>query len=62
MRANTYPRFLSLLEGGSYSSFEAVCRALCAAPDDLDELLQRELGYSGEQVFNYYFGIRCKNY
>ncbi|MBO4670866.1 MAG: hypothetical protein J5640_03375 [Bacteroidales bacterium] len=62
MRKNTYPRFASLLEGGSYSSYEAICRALRVCPDDLDELLLGELGCTGSELFNYYFGIQCEIY
>ena len=62
MREKVYKQFETLLESGRYSSFESVCRAMGLAPDDVDEFLMAELGYSGEQVFNYYFGIRCKNY
>lgn len=62
MRNNTYLRFASLLQSGSFSSYEAICRALRVCPDDLDELLLDELGYDGQQVFNYYFGIQSENY
>ena len=62
MREKVYKQFETLLESGRYSSFESVCRAMGLAPDDVDEFLMAELGYSGEQVFYYYFGNRCKNY
>ena len=62
MREKVYKQFETLLESGRYSSFESVCRAMGLAPDDVDEFLMAELGYSGEQVFNYYFGNRSKNY
>ena len=62
MREKVYKQFETLLESGRYSSFESVYRAMGLAPDDVDEFLMAELGYSGEQVFNYYFGNRCKNY
>ena len=62
MREKVYKQFETLLESGRYSSFESVCRAMGLAPDDVDEFLMAELGYSGEQVFNYYFGNRCKTY
>ena len=62
MREKVYERFESLLESGTYGSYEAVCRRLHICPDDMDEKLMEELGYSGEQVFDYYFGNRCKNY
>lgn len=62
MKENVYKRFASLLESGTYGSFEAVCRRLGICPDDMDELLLAELGYNGEQVFDDYFGNRCKNY
>ena len=62
MRKKTYRRFASLLEGGSYSSYEAICRALRTSPDDLDELLFDELGCTGRELFNYYFGIQYEIY
>jgi len=62
MRKNTYRRFESLLEGGSFTSYEAICRALRTSPDDLDELLSDELGFTGEELFNYYFGIQYEIY
>ena len=62
MKEDTYIRFASLLQGGSFSSYEAICRALRVCPDDLDELLVGELGYDGRQGFDYYFGIQCENY
>ena len=62
MKERVYKKFEQLLESGRYGSFEAVCRAMWLCPDDVDEFLRAELGYSGEQVFNYYFGNRCKNY
>lgn len=62
MREMIYKRFEALLETGSYGSFEAICKRLGVSPDDMDEVLIAELGYSGEQVFDDYFGNRCKNY
>ena len=59
MKEKVYERFASLLETGTCSSFEAVCRRLGVCPDDMDELLFRELGYFGTQVFDDYFGNRC---
>ena len=55
-------RFAGLLESGSCSSYEEACLRLRLCPDDLDEELMHELGYTGEQVFDDYFGNRCKNY
>ncbi len=62
MKPDIYTRFASLLQTGSFDSYESVCRRLHVCPDDLDELLFSELGYTGEQVFYEYFGNRCKNY
>lgn len=62
MREIVYRRFASLLESGSFNSYEAICRTLRVCPDDLDELLFCELGFTGDQLFNYYFGIQSENY
>lgn len=62
MRATTYQRFYSLLTSGSYDSYEAICRRLRVCPDDLDEVLMDDLGCTGAQVFDYYFGNPCKIY
>ena len=62
MRERVYERFESLLESGTFSSYEAICKRLGICPDDMDELLMQELGCTGVQVFDYYFGNRCKNY
>lgn len=62
MKASIYQRFYSLLQTGSYTSYEGICRSLRVCPDDLDELLLNELGYTGMQVFECYFGNRSKNY
>ena len=57
-----YTQFATLLESGEFDSYEAICRHLSVCPDDLDEILLAELGYTGDQVFDDYFGNRCKNY
>lgn len=62
MTDNVYYAFASLLETGRFDSYEAICRELKVCPDDLDETLVRELGYTGNEVFAEYFGNRCKNY
>ena len=62
MKDQTYLRFQSLLQTGSYDSFEDICLRLGVCPDDMDELLMRELGCTGMQLFDDYFGIRYKNY
>lgn len=62
MKTTTYRRFASLIQTGSYDSYESICRRLHVCPDDLDEALLSELGYTGSQVFDDYFGNRCKNY
>ena len=62
MTEKTYSEFERLLETGGFDSYESICRHLHVCPDDLDETLMKELGYTGEQVFDDYFGIRCKNY
>lgn len=62
MKGKKYSDFETLLQSGEFGSFEAICRRLRVCPDDLDETLQSELGYSGEQVMEEYFGNRCKNY
>ncbi|MBR4808852.1 MAG: hypothetical protein IK031_01060 [Bacteroidales bacterium] len=54
MSTKVYIRFASLLQTGLYSSYEQICRALRVCPDDLDELLLAELGYTGDQVFDYF--------
>ena len=59
MKDKNYTRFATLLESGEFDSYEAICRRLKVCPDDLDEALMAELGYTGEQVFDYYFGNRC---
>ena len=62
MREKNYNEFENLLRTGGAESYEALCRKIKVHPDDLDEVLLRELGYTGEQVFDEYFGNRCKNY
>ena len=54
MKTKIYRRFISLLQTGSYDSYELICRALRVCPDDLDETIFAELGYSGVQVFDYF--------
>jgi hypothetical protein len=51
MSTQIYTRFASFLQTGLYSSYEQICRALHVAPDDLDELLLSNLGYTGDQLF-----------
>jgi len=62
MENKTYSQFATLLEAGEFDSYEAICRQIKVCPDDLDETLLSELGYTGEEVFDDYFGIRLKNY
>jgi hypothetical protein len=62
MTEKLYSEFEKLLETGSFHSYEGICRHLHVCPDDLDEALMKDLGYTGQQVFDEYFGIRCKNY
>ena len=62
MKDKIQERFATLLESGEFDSYEAICRRLSVCPDDMDEMLLDELGYKGEQVFDEYFGNRCKNY
>ena len=62
MNEQIYRRFESLLQTGSFDCFEDICLRLGVCPDDMDELLMHELGSTGTQVFDDYFGIRCKNY
>ena len=63
MKEKNYNRFATLLESGQFGSFEELCGHMGVCPDDMDDVLMSELGYTGEQVFdNYYFGNRCKNY
>ena len=54
MNSTVYTRFASLLQTGSYSGFEAICRALRVCPDDLDELIFSELGYTGSELVDYF--------
>jgi len=61
MNNSTYTRFASLLQTGTYNSYEQICRALHVCPDDLDELLFAELGYTGTQLVDY-FGNQQENY
>ncbi|MBQ9462305.1 MAG: hypothetical protein IJU68_01440 [Bacteroidales bacterium] len=62
MTEKVYSEFASLLETGRFDSYEAICTQLKVCPDDLDEMLMDELGYTGSEVFDEYFGNRCKNY
>jgi len=62
MKDNIFEKFATLLQSGEFDSYEAVCRQLRVCPDDMDETIMSELGYTGEQVFDEYFGNRCKNY
>lgn len=54
MKTKTYIRFISLAQTGSYRSYEHICRALHVCPDDLDEYLMKELGYTGTQLVDYF--------
>lgn len=62
MKENCYEKFAALLESGEFDSYEAVCRHLGVCPDDMDETLMAELGYTGAQVYDEYFGNQCENY
>lgn len=62
MKNKIYTEFAALLQDGGFDSYEAICRHLKVCPDDLDDTLVNELGYTGEQVFDELFGNRCKNY
>ena len=62
MKEQTYQRFEAMLQTGTYNSFEDICLRLGVAPDDMDETLMRELGCTGMQLYEEYFGNRCKNY
>ena len=61
MKTEIYTRFISLLQTGSYSSYERICRALRVSPADLDELLLAELGVAGAELFDT-FGNQQENY
>lgn len=54
MNTRIYTRFASLLQTGLYSSYEQICRVLRVCPDDLDEHIFSELGYTGSQLFDYF--------
>lgn len=54
MNTRIYTRFASLLQTGLYSDYEQICRALRVSPDDLDELIYSELGYTGAQLVDYF--------
>ena len=54
MRTEIYTRFSSLVQTGLYASYEEICRVLHVCPDDLDELLEAELGCSGSQLVDYF--------
>lgn len=62
MKESLYSEFASHLEMGGFDSYEALCRSMKVCPDDLDEVVLGETGYTGQQVFDEYFGNRCKNY
>ena len=40
--------------------FRAVCREVRVCPPDLDEVLIRETGMSGDEILDIYFGIGVK--
>lgn len=61
MNNTVYTRFASLLQTGLYTGYEQICRALRVCPDDLDELIYSELGFTGSQVVDY-FGKEQENY
>ncbi len=61
MKTKIYTRFASLLQTGLYPSYEQICRALRVCPDDLDELIFSELGYTGAELVDY-FGNQRENY
>ena len=54
MNNTVYTRFTSLLQTGSYDSYEQICRVLRTSPDDLDEFIYSELGFTGAQLVDYF--------
>lgn len=50
MKTNVYIRFCSLLQTGHYPSFTSICSRLHVSPDDLDDFLLQELGYTGDEL------------
>ncbi len=55
MKTKTYIRFCSLLQTGLYDSYPAICARLGVCPDDLDEFLLSELGYTGDELFEMFW-------
>ena len=60
-----YARFACLLDkqGGACPeglTFRRACRMLLVSPVTLNEVLQRELGMSGDEIMDNYFGIAPK--
>lgn len=62
MKEQIFQRFEAMLQTGSYNSYEDICLRLGVCPDDMDEVLMSELGCNGLQLYDEYFGNRCKNY
>lgn len=56
MKTIVYIRFCSLLQTGLYSSYPSICRRLGVSPDDLDEYLLSELGFTGDRLFDAFAG------
>lgn len=60
-----YARFAGLLDGRcgfcpEGLTFRKACRLLHVSPATLNEVLQRELGMSGDDIMVNYFGIAPK--
>jgi len=46
-----YGRFVrTVLEGGDLRDYHSICRSLHVHPDDLNEILESELGYTGDEL------------
>ena len=47
---------VSAARGETELSFHDLCRSLHVSPSSLEELLLRELGMTGEDIVDFYFG------
>jgi len=57
--SNSYRRFARLIESGEVLrdpdiTFIGVCRKLWISPSSLDEIIERELGMTGQEVIDFY--------
>ena len=57
--SDSYSRLCGMLcspsfDADLYSDFPSLCRSLGASPVDLSELLERELGVSGEELLRHF--------